>query len=374
MLMAVMGLAGVLAVGLLADGFFRSGEDQEGGGGEEAPEEPAAPDGSGEADDLVARMPALPGSAGDAARDDAGGGGGGDGDGDGDGPPVAGGDGLMVGGDGNDLLAGGRLKDQLYGRGGHDLIGGGDGNDTLDGGDGSDTLHGGAGDDLCIGGAGNDSIDGDIGDDTLLGGDGDDRLNGQDGDDWLDGGAGNDALIGGPGADTLTGGEGDDTLAGGQDGDTLSGGLGQDLLFGDDGDDVISGVVLGPGGDGPPVDLDGQDFLNGGNGNDTLVGGADDVLNGGAGADLFAVGDWIDGGKVATITDYDPAEDRIGVVFDPAATPDPVVTVETEGDTAYVLLNGVRVAAVPGGAGLTAADIELIANTPDSPVGGALAA
>ena len=66
--------------------------------------------------------------------------------------------------------------DQIDGAGGNDTIEGGAGNDTLDGGAGDDSIEGGYGDDLVRGGAGNDTLDGGRGNDFVQGGDGDDLL------------------------------------------------------------------------------------------------------------------------------------------------------------------------------------------------------
>jgi Ca2+-binding RTX toxin-like protein len=54
---------------------------------------------------------------------------------------------------------------------GNDVLSGGDGNDALYGGRGDDTLSGGAGNDFLAGGTGNDSLDGGAGNDTLVGDD-----------------------------------------------------------------------------------------------------------------------------------------------------------------------------------------------------------
>ena len=101
--------------------------------------------------------------------------------------------------------------------------------------------------------AGDDSMSGASGHDTLSGLGGNDTLEGRHGDDRLNGGAGNDSLIGNAGADLLRGEDGDDTLDGasGVDrwqiegeptftswpdrqpipGDTLDGGLGNDVFY-----------------------------------------------------------------------------------------------------------------------------------------------
>ena len=70
---------------------------------------------------------------------------------------------------GDDVIRGGKGKDELYGA---------DGNDVLRGGRGHDLLRGGPDDDVLYGGRGNDTLQGDGGDDTLHGGPGDDTYTG----------------------------------------------------------------------------------------------------------------------------------------------------------------------------------------------------
>jgi Ca2+-binding RTX toxin-like protein len=73
----------------------------------------------------------------------------------------------------------------------------------------------------------------------------------------------------------VNGQEGNDTILGGAFNDTLIGTFGADRLDGGGGHDSLSGGF-------------GQDSLIGGLGNDTLIGGAGtDILVGGGGADLF---------------------------------------------------------------------------------------
>jgi RTX calcium-binding nonapeptide repeat (4 copies) len=88
----------------------------------------------------------------------------------------------------------------------------------------------------------------------------------------------------------VQGGPGNDTIVGSADGDILEGGPGNDRIFGNGGDDVIAG---GAGNDklyGGP----GADFVLGGDLTDFELGVAqprgDDLLNGGAGPDLLAPG------------------------------------------------------------------------------------
>lgn len=112
----------------------------------------------------------------------------------------------VFGGDGHDLLVGGKAGDMLDGGAGVDRLWGGQGNDLVRGGDGDDCLYGREGDDILLGGAGND------------------EMHGGDGDDLLVGGAGTDTLVGGLGFDIFfLGGIGVD------DGDNNDDGIPDDL-------------------------------------------------------------------------------------------------------------------------------------------------
>lgn len=208
------------------------------------------------------------------------------------------------------VITGGVLGDQLFGKGGDDTLNGADGADVLDGGTGSNIVNGGNGDDLIYTGVGNDMIDGGAGRDTVVfyvantvftgsssnvelfenlsGGNltaglnaGDNLFGGSIGIDTVDGGGGIDFLYGREGNDVLTGGDGSDRLFGMADDDSLSGGNDNDYLYGDVGNDALFGGV-------------GNDVIYGENGVDTLTGGAGiDYLHGGSGADtfVFAAGD-----------------------------------------------------------------------------------
>gem|GEM_PF-3247338 len=95
-------------------------------------------------------------------------------------------------------------------------------------------------------------------------------------------------ITGGDGSDTLTGGDGDETLQGGNGNDRLTGKFGADLLQGGGGDDKLIGgdppntvrTFEFIGGLSPDIDT-----LAGDSGRDTLLGGQEDVLRGGAGSD-----------------------------------------------------------------------------------------
>ncbi|HUL98326.1 MAG TPA: calcium-binding protein, partial [Mycobacterium sp.] len=221
----------------------------------------------------------------------------------------------VIGGHGNDILAGNSGANVLRGGGGDDVLVGDIGADVLDGGVGIDTADyntrtanltvrldnlandGAAGEadnvintEKILGGSGNDTLVGDKFRNTLVGGPGNDTLLGVDQDDVLDGGPGTDLIDGGNGNDTTTyadhtgpltvslddvandgqagendnardiqnviGGTGNDTLIGNALNNVLRGLAGNDRLFGLDGNDTLIGS-------------EGTDFADGGNGTDT---------------------------------------------------------------------------------------------------------
>lgn len=176
--------------------------------------------------------------------------------------------------DGNDILNGGAGNDQIKGGNGDDTISGDEGNDRLIGNSGDDTIYGGAGADDLDGNNGNDELFGGDGNDDLNGGLNDDILHGDQGDDVLDGHKGNDVLHGGDGADTLLGGDNDDILHGGDGNDNLNGGNHVDVLNGGNNDDVLvggAGIDTLNGDDGNDWLIgDGSDILDGGSDSDIL--------------------------------------------------------------------------------------------------------
>ena len=125
---------------------------------------------------------------------------------------------------------------------------------------------------------------------TLLGGEGADTLIGDDGDDTLAGGAGDDLLEARGGQNQASGGDGNDTITAWGGGDGLFGDAGDDLL------EVIGGAFSLSGGAGADTlsvweDWVANDVLNGGDGADSLNAGAgDDTLIGGDGADTMIGG------------------------------------------------------------------------------------
>jgi Ca2+-binding RTX toxin-like protein len=249
---------------------------------------------------------------------------------------------------GNDTLSGADglaavLTEGLVIDGGadNDTVTGGDGDDDLSGGDGADTLNGGDGIDLVAGGHQDDTMNGGPGDDTLSwsNGDGNDITNGDEGFDTTEvnegaanevntitlngartmfartAGApaftmdmdteetevntsdGNDSVTVGPGVGAhqivvADGGNGDDTLLGGDEADILRGGPGNDTL------DAGTGAAI------PSVDGSG-----GGVGSDLLAGEeGDDILRSERNA-AGSVGDAIQGGAGDDIAVVDPSDD-----------------------------------------------------------------
>lgn len=175
--------------------------------------------------------------------------------------------------------------------------------------------------------------------DSLVGGNGDETFNGQNGDDSMLGGAGADAFNGGAGSDTVSytdqyflaisatigaagtngaPGEGDSISS---DIENLRGGRAGSVLTGNDTANALEGVVptsgtnvfYGFGGDDTLWSgVTGGAYLDGGDGNDTLIStGSDNTLVGGAGDDIFAPGndasssrDAVEGGTGTDLVRY----------------------------------------------------------------------
>lgn len=159
---------------------------------------------------------------------------------------------------GNDVMDGNWGRDLMFGDNGHDVLRGHEGDDQLMGDGGRDKLYGQAGNDILYGGDGRDLLLGGAGNDDIYGGDGRDILRGAAGDDWLLGGTGRDDLHGGRGDDALYGGDGRDVLRGGRGHDELNGGAGRDVLEGGRGSDILRGG-------------EGGDAMRGGAGSDSFV-------------------------------------------------------------------------------------------------------
>ena len=271
-----------------------------------------------------------------------------------------GGDDLHIdGGAGNDTIFGGAGDDTIFGNTGNDTIVGDSGEavpsevysiDVAFG--GKDTIDAGAGDDAVIGG-----MDGEY---SILGGDGNDRILGDNGrilrtgtgfedpglitqtiaenpqsggnealidgggdDDVIVAGSAKDKVLGSAGRDVILGdngtvytdatgvleivstytayGDSDSLLDGGTGNDVILGGIRHDIITGGTGNDVILGdngrVVTGEEIQSTAPELAGQDSIAGGDGDDIIIGGSqgDTPITGGAGNDVI-LGDngWVE--------------------------------------------------------------------------------
>jgi Ca2+-binding RTX toxin-like protein len=260
---------------------------------------------------------------------------------------------FIDGGAGDDIVIGGSGNNKLYGGDGNDTVFGGvdiagqqrlstwetgrdesvnrSGWQLLDGGAGDDMLIGGAGDNYLTGGTGNDllnvtdvssvfdlgasvydntnswasqSLDGGEGDDILIGGHGSNHLIGGDGNDIMIGADGfafnanNNTYTREEGANSyqyqsqyafssLDGGNGDDVMIGGVGSNNMDGGDGDDIMFGG----VEAGGSLSLSAGSLWQDQSNSNMLNGGNGNDQITGGiGDNQLYGGNGNDVITGG------------------------------------------------------------------------------------
>lgn len=236
------------------------------------------------------------------------------------------------------------VHDPAMGSPGDDVIHGGDGDDDLRGGLGDDTIHAGAGNDWVQGDAaygpgGDDVIYGGAGDDLLCGQGGNDLIYGEEGDDTLWGGEGNDTLFGGPGNDWLSGHDGDDVLVSTEGSDDLDGGRGNDVLIGHDGPETV--------------------WMNGGEGDDTLMPGAHDFATGGAGADTFILRQVPEG--FPTISDFDAKEDEIRLHLPEELAHEARLDLREDEDGTWLLeVNGEAVGRLLQHGGLKLEDVRIV--------------
>lgn len=271
--------------------------------------------------------------------------------------------GEIIGGEGRDYIVAGYLG--WGGAGGDTLIGTATAADFFR----SNFLHGGLGDDSIVGSDLGDLLYGGSGNNTLMGGAGDDQVfindggyddPGGGGNNRIDGGAGNDTINYGYGHSTghigwisvnldlqagvarTAGGEGiganaarmtfgpttdtftsienaagsmrDDVLRGSSEANKLFGYLGADTIYGGGGDDTIwadgKGYSSFTGGL-----ADGQSFLRGEAGNDSIVGGMSfDDMHGNMGADTlqgYGGNDWVVGGQDGDLLYADDGADLV---------------------------------------------------------------
>lgn len=202
-----------------------------------------------------------------------------------------------------------------------DLTGTGNGGDNVIlGGGGGDVLWGLGGDDALTGGAGNNRLMGGWGLDTLRGGDGNDRLDGGPGPDMVYVGSGNDTLLGGAGRDALRFDELTSLLgvtanlstkkANFEDKGSAFRFMGFEDVVGSANADALTGSAVAN----SLIGGGGADTLSGGDGDDMLVGGAQaDVLFGGKGADHFVFAGLTDSLAIGfdTIKDFEKAKDLL---------------------------------------------------------------
>src|SRR5262245_8536900 len=165
-------------------------------------------------------------------------------------------EGNLDGGAGNDVVSGGRGKDDAKGGTGDDLIDANEGADDINGGNGTDTVsygtrttplfvtvgstNGNDGNEVDQSGLVRDTVHGDI--EGVVGGTAGDTIIGDNSAEILNGGDGNDLILGNGGGDSMFGFNGDDFLSGGNGGDLALGQAGNDrLIGGPDGDRLIGG-------------------------------------------------------------------------------------------------------------------------------------
>lgn len=234
-----------------------------------------------------------------------------------------------------DAVMGGPGHDVIRGGGGDDELCGGLGNDTIEGGDGNDWVQG----DGAYGEGGDDVIYGGAGDDLLAGQGGDDLICGDGGEDILFGGEGNDTLFGGAGNDILAGNDGDDLLISTEGADDLDGGRGNDVLIGHDGPETV--------------------WMNGGEGNDTLMPGAHDFASGNDGADTFVLRQVSEG--FPTIADFNADDDQIVLHLNEDVARDAQLALRQDDDGTWLLeLNGSPVGRLLQSGGLQVQDVRII--------------
>ena len=105
-------------------------------------------------------------------------------------------------------------------------------------------------------------------------------------------------------------------------------------------------------------------WLRGDEGDDTLLGRANDFVEGGAGADLFVLEE--PGVGIRTIADYSPAEDRIELRYeDDGSGTVPSLSLDQDDEGATVIrMDGVAVGRFLNAGGLDVNDILLTAVRP----------
>ncbi len=165
-------------------------------------------------------------------------------------------------------------------------------------------------------------------------------LFGEDGDDTLMGGEGDDSLFGGEGDDVLAGHEGNDLLVSTGGTDDLDGGAGDDVLIGHDGPETV--------------------WMNGGDGNDTLMPGAHDFASGNAGDDTFLLRQVQEG--FPTLADFHGDHDQLVLHLDAQVARDVQLSLREDADGSTLLeVNGQAVGRLLNPEALRLGDIRIVA-------------
>jgi Ca2+-binding RTX toxin-like protein len=237
---------------------------------------------------------------------------------------------VLIGSNGNNHIYGFGGDDYIEGFGGHNLLVGGQGDDYFIGSDLSNHIYmddidsfdaGGGGDDYAEGGEGSDWISGGAGDDVIKGGEGQNRLAGGSGRDRIISGSGDDYVF----ADgymlrgdetsielqsdsSLDKDQYDDYVDAGDGNNQVTGGAGSDIIITGDGDDQIGGDIRDISGLSEglqdryvplPQHMHGEDTIYSGAGDDQVIGGGgDDTIYSGDGADRI----WGDDNQITAFT------------------------------------------------------------------------
>lgn len=221
---------------------------------------------------------------------------------------------------------------------------------------GDDTVYGSEQDDTIVAGEGDDLVLGGQGDDLIELGDGDD-VSGIDG-HWRQGLFDDTyafpldyAPVGGEaqqerGDDSIFGGDGDDSIADGYGRNTLDGGDGDDFLIAVDEDGLTPDTVIG------------------GAGKDEIVVDEGDTVTTGSWADYVVIElhDPIsDDYQPIEVTDFSMGKDELELtLWDGAGDPDIAIADNADSTAAILSVDGVEIATIVGGQGLTLGDLTVV--------------
>jgi hypothetical protein len=218
-------------------------------------------------------------------------------------------------GGGNDHIYLGDGAESVTGASGDTLTGGTGNNQFIDATLGAETVYGGTGGSETIWGGAQTSIQGGSGgNETIVGAAGTTITGGSGGDEFINGYKGGQTITGCSGGnETIWGsssGNPADTIHGGTGGnETIAGGAGDSITGGSGGDEFINGYGGGQsitGGSGGNETIWGSssgnpaDTIQGGAGNETIVGGTGDTITGGSGNEFinaYLGGESISGGS-----------------------------------------------------------------------------